>query len=108
MKVALSFITIGEGKKMLGIQKIVCKSTMLPISHFAINVSHMNGITLLKMEISIYYVMNALGSSRKKRDGWYKRYREGTIVNHSFSQIFKQSFCRLYYYKHYYGNKLFE
>ena len=36
---------------------------MLPISHFAINVNHMNGITLslLKMEISIYYVMDALG-----------------------------------------------
>ena len=61
----------------------------------------MNRITLslLKMEISIYYVMDALGSSRieEQRNGWYKRYREATIVNHSLSQIFKQSFCKLYH-----------
>ena len=39
MKVALSFITIGEGKKCLVYKKyLVLKSTMLPISHFAINV----------------------------------------------------------------------
>ena len=61
---------------------------MLPISHFAINVNHMNGITLslLKMEISIYYVMDALGfiqEYKEQRNGWYKRYREGMIVNHS-------------------------
>ena len=44
----------------------VLKSTMLPISHFAINVNHMNGIrlSLLKMEISIYYVMDVLSFSR--------------------------------------------
>ena len=53
-------------QEILGIQEIVLKSTMLLIGHFAINVNHMNGITLslLKMEISIYYVMDALGSSR--------------------------------------------
>ena len=53
-------------QEMLGIQEIVLKSTMLPISHSAINVNHMNGITLslLKMEIIIYYVMDALSSSR--------------------------------------------
>ena len=52
-------------QEMLGIQEIVSKSTMLPINHFAINVNHINGITLslLKMEISIYYVMDVLGSS---------------------------------------------
>ena len=54
----------------------------------------MNGITLslLKMEISIYYVMDVLGPSRiykEQRNGWYKRYEEGTIVNHSLSQIVK-------------------
>ena len=54
-------------QEMLGIQEIVSieeyNATRKP---FAINVNHMNGITLslLKMEISIYYVMNALGSSR--------------------------------------------
>ena len=39
---------------------------MLPISHFVINVNYMNGIilSLLKMEISIYCVMDVLGSSR--------------------------------------------
>ena len=36
-------------QEMLGIQKIVSKSTMLPISHFAINVNYMNGITLLSL-----------------------------------------------------------
>ena len=48
------------------LRSLVLKSTMLPISHIAINVNYMNGITLslLKMEISIYYVMDALGSSR--------------------------------------------
>ena len=53
-------------QEMLGIQKIVLKSTMLPISHFVINVNYMNGIilSLLKMEISIYCVMDVLGSSR--------------------------------------------
>ena len=53
-------------QEMLGIQEIVLKSTMLPISHFVINVNYMNGITLslLKMEIIIYYVMDASGSSR--------------------------------------------
>ena len=52
---------------MLGMQKkLVLKSTMLPIRNIEINVNHMNGITLslLKMEISIYYVMDVLGSSR--------------------------------------------
>ena len=29
-------------QEMLGIQEIVLKSTMLPISHFAINVNHIN------------------------------------------------------------------
>ena len=67
---------------------------MLPISHFAINVNYMNGITLslLKMEIIIYYV-----EYEEQRNGWYKRYREDTIVNHSLSQIFNQSFCSLYH-----------
>ena len=54
-------------QEMLGIQKmLVLKSTMLPISHFVINVNYMNGIilSLLKMEISIYCVMDVLGSSR--------------------------------------------
>ena len=53
-------------QEMLGIQEIVLKSTMLPISHFAINVNYMNGITLslLKMEIIIYYVMDVLSFSR--------------------------------------------
>ena len=56
-------------QEMLGVQKIVSikeKSTMLPISHFVINVNYMNGIilSLLKMEISIYCVMDVLGSSR--------------------------------------------
>ena len=39
---------------------------MLPISHFVINVNYMNGITLslLKMEIIIYYVMDVLSFSR--------------------------------------------
>ena len=39
---------------------------MLPISHFAINVNDMNGITLslLKMEIIIHYVMDVLSFSR--------------------------------------------
>ena len=53
-------------REMLGIQKIVgIKSTMLPISYIAINVNHMNGIILYlsKMEISIYYVTDALGYS---------------------------------------------
>ena len=52
--------------------------------------------TLLKMEIIIYYVMDVLSSS-EQRNGWYKRYREGMIVNHSLSQIFNQSFCSLYH-----------
>ena len=54
-------------QEMLGIQEIVVlKSTMLPISHFVINVNHMNGIilSLLKMEIIIYYVMDVLSLSR--------------------------------------------
>ena len=53
-------------QEMLGIQKIVLKSTMLPLSHFVINVDYMNGIipSLLKMEISIYCVMDVSGSSR--------------------------------------------
>ena len=54
-------------QEMLGIQEIVSiESTMLPISHFAINVNHMNRITLslLKMEIIIYYVMDVLSFSR--------------------------------------------
>ena len=53
-------------EEMLGIQEIVVlKSTMLPISHFAINVNYMNGITLslLKIEIIIYYVMDVLSFS---------------------------------------------
>ena len=39
---------------------------MLPISHFVINVNYMNGITLslLKMEISIYYVIVQLPDIR--------------------------------------------
>ena len=38
---------------------------MLPIRNIAINVNYENGITLSlsKMEISIYYVMDALDSS---------------------------------------------
>ena len=53
-------------REMLGIREIVLKSTMLPLSYIAINVNYMNGIilSLLKMEISIYYVMDVLGSSR--------------------------------------------
>ena len=49
-------------QEMLSIQEVVLKSTMLPISHFAINVNYMNGITLspLKMEIIIYYVMDLI------------------------------------------------
>ena len=49
-------------QEMLDIQEIVSieeyNATHI-ISHFAINVNHMNGITLslLKMEIRIYYVM---------------------------------------------------
>ena len=50
----------------------------LPISHFVINVNHMNGITLslLKMEIIIYYVMDVLSFQeyKEQRNGWYKRY----------------------------------
>ena len=44
----------------------IMKSTMLPIRNIAINVNHINGITLslLKMEISIYCVMDVLDSSR--------------------------------------------
>ena len=54
-------------QEMLGIQEIVSieeyNATHKP---FAINVNYMNGITLslLKMEISIYYVMDALSFSR--------------------------------------------
>ena len=35
------------------------------------------------MKISIYYVKNVLGSHtlEEQRNGWYKRYQEGTIVN---------------------------
>ena len=64
MKVALSFITIGEGKKCL-VYKIV-STEEYNATHFAINVNYVNGIilSLLKMEISIYHVMDALGSSR--------------------------------------------
>ena len=54
-------------QKMLGIQEIVSiKEYNGSISHFVINVNRMNGITLslLKREISIYYVMDALASSR--------------------------------------------
>ena len=52
-------------KEMLGISKIVNKKEYNNTRNIAINVNYMNGITLslLKMEISIYYVMDALGSS---------------------------------------------
>ena len=58
----------------------------------------MNGITLslLKMEISIYYVMDVLSSSRiceEQRNGWYKRYREGTIVNLSVGYTIHNKRC---------------
>ena len=52
---------------MLGISKIISKkkNTMLPIRNIVINVNYVNGITLSlsKMEISIYYVMDVSGSS---------------------------------------------
>ena len=57
-------------QEMLDIQKIVSikvyNAIHKPFCDKCINVNHMNGITLslLKMEISIYYVMDALGSSR--------------------------------------------
>ena len=54
-------------QEMLGIQKIVSiKEYNATHKNIVINVNHMNGITLplLKMEISIYCVMDALGSSR--------------------------------------------
>ena len=86
VKVASSFITIREGKKcLLQVESLALKSTMLPIRNIVINVNHMNGIILYlsKMEISIYYVKNVLGSHtlEEQRNGWYKRYQEGTIVN---------------------------
>ena len=52
-------------REMLGTQKyLVLTNTMLPISYIVINVNHMNGIIqyLSKMEISIYYVMDAFRS----------------------------------------------
>ena len=65
-EVCVEFYYDRRRQEMLGIQEIVLKSTMLPISYFAINMNHMNGITLslLKMEIRIYYVMDALSFSR--------------------------------------------
>ena len=57
-------------QEMLCIRKIVSieeyNATNKKYCDKWINVNHMNGITLslLKMEISIYYVMDALGSSR--------------------------------------------
>ena len=44
-------------QEMLGIQKIVLKSTMLPISHFAINVNYMNGITLSLLKNGDKYLL---------------------------------------------------
>ena len=47
----------------------------------------MNGITLslLKMEISIYYVMDVLVLHilEEQRNGWHRGYLEDTIVNRS-------------------------
>ena len=51
-------------REMLGIREIVSiKEYNATISYIAINGNYMNGIilSLLKMEISIYYVMDALG-----------------------------------------------
>ena len=44
----------------------------------------MNGITLslLKMEISIYYVMD-VHILEEQRNGWHRGYREDTIVSRS-------------------------
>ena len=56
-------------QEMLSIQEIVSIKEYNAISHFVINVNYMNGIilSLLKMEISIYRVMDVLGSSRTKK-----------------------------------------
>ena len=54
-------------QEMLGTQEIVSiEEYNATHNHFAINVNYMNGITLslLKMEILIYYVMDVLSSSR--------------------------------------------
>ena len=53
-------------QEMLGIQEIVSIEEYNATHKPFCDVNHMNGITLslLKMEISIYYVMDALGSSR--------------------------------------------
>ena len=72
MKVALSFITIGEGKKCLVYKKIdsIEEYNATNKKHCdkceSYEWNHMNGIklSLLKMEISIYYVMDVLSSSR--------------------------------------------
>ena len=64
-EVCIKFYYDTKCKEMLGIQKIVSiEEYKLPISYVAINVNYVNGITLSlsKMEISIYYVMDVLGS----------------------------------------------
>ena len=67
MKVALSFITIREGKKCFGIGKIVSieeyNATNKPCYDKCELYEWNHTISLSKMEISMYYVMDVLGSS---------------------------------------------
>ena len=89
---------------MLGIQEIVSieeyNATHKPFCdkcesyEWNHTISFKNGDKYLLCNGCVKFFKNI---NKEQRNGWYKRYREGTIVNRSLSQIFKQSFCRLYY-----------